>query len=197
MNATVSEVARLFSAAQDTGINFGSEVYPGYSGLVIQNGGVSAMTWGFPLVLTGKNGQRLKPKPVNNARADKLSTPFWRASFEARRCLIPISAWAEAEGPKGQKTRTWYSLPDPGLFAVAGIWRQTAEWGNAFSMVMVDGNPQMAEVHDRMPVLLLQDHWQRWLGGEPSEALALCQPWAGKLAVDRTAQRWVRGASLS
>ena len=30
------------------------------------------MTWGFPLVLKGKNGQPLKPKPVNNARTDKL-----------------------------------------------------------------------------------------------------------------------------
>jgi hypothetical protein len=30
------------------------------------------MVWGFPLVLKGKGGQALKPKPVNNARVDKL-----------------------------------------------------------------------------------------------------------------------------
>ena len=67
--------------------NAGHEVYPGYSGLVVvkgQAGGgkpteLRSMTWGFPLVLVakqnrrsrdnGKNGQPLKPKPVNNARA--------------------------------------------------------------------------------------------------------------------------------
>jgi hypothetical protein len=67
------------------------------------------MTWGFPLLLKGKSGQPLKPKPVNNAREDKLGTAFWRASFERRRCLIPVTAWAEAEGAKGAMTRTWYS----------------------------------------------------------------------------------------
>jgi putative SOS response-associated peptidase YedK len=56
------------------------------------------MNWGFPLIMTGRNGQKLKPKPVTNARDDKLSTAFWRASFESRRCLIPVSAWAEPEG---------------------------------------------------------------------------------------------------
>jgi putative SOS response-associated peptidase YedK len=112
------------------------------------------MTWGFPLALKGKSGQALKPKPVNNAREDKLGTAFWRASFERRRCLIPVSAWAEAEGAKGAMTRTWYSLAGEDVFAVAGIWRPTEEWGHAYSMVMVDGCAQMADVHDRMPVVL-------------------------------------------
>ena len=88
----------------------GGEVYPGYPGLVVANGELRSMTWGFPLVLKGKNGQPLKPKPVNNARADKLDGFMWRYSFQERRCLIPVSAFAEAEGEKGAKTRTWFSL---------------------------------------------------------------------------------------
>jgi hypothetical protein len=36
---------------------------------------LKVMNWGFPLVMTGRNGQKLKPKPVTNARDDKLSTP--------------------------------------------------------------------------------------------------------------------------
>jgi putative SOS response-associated peptidase YedK len=98
------------------------------------------MTWGFPLVIKSKKtGLPLKPKPVNNAREDKLANTFWRDSFVKRRCLIPVTAWAEAEGDKGRMTRTWYSLADDDLFAVAGVWRPTAEWGHAYSMVMVDG----------------------------------------------------------
>jgi putative SOS response-associated peptidase YedK len=128
------------------------------------------------LILKGKNGQPLKPKPVNNAREDKLGTAFWRASFERRRCLIPVSAWAEAEGIKGQMTRTWYSLAGAEVFAVAGLWRPTEEWGAAYSMAMVDGCPQMAEVHDRMPVVLRQENWEQWLAGTPAEALRCARP---------------------
>lgn len=192
MTSGTAEIARLFAVDHDVGANFGAEVYPGYPGLVVTWDRASVMAWGFPLVLKGKSGQPLKPKPVNNARSDKLGTPFWRASFETRRCLIPVSAWAEAEGVKGQMTRTWYTRPDEEVFAVGGIWRTTAEWGNAYSMVMVDGCPQMADVHDRMPVILRRDDWSIWLGGDPADAFALCRTWTEPLEVDRTDQRWAR-----
>ena len=48
-------------------------------------------------------------------------------------------------------TSTLYSSPGGEPFAVAGIWQPTVEWGDAYSMVVVDGCPGMAEVHDRMP----------------------------------------------
>jgi putative SOS response-associated peptidase YedK len=87
------------------------------------------MLWGFPLVLKGKNGQPLKPKPVDNTRADKLDSFMWRYSFAERRCLIPVTEFAEAEGENDAKTRTWFSLADEPIFAVAGIWRETDRWG--------------------------------------------------------------------
>jgi putative SOS response-associated peptidase YedK len=89
-------------------------------------------------------------------------------------------------------TRTWYSLAGAELFAVAGIWRATHEWGDAYSMVMVDGCAQMADVHDRMPVVLAPDDWSRWLAAEPDEAFALCRPCPYPLTVERTDQAWVR-----
>mgnify|MGYP000703429229 CR=1 FL=1 len=157
---------------------------------VVAEGEARVMTWGFPLVLKGKSGQPLKPKAVNNAREDKLSTAFWRASFERRRCLIPVSAWAEAEGAKGAMTRTWYSLAGDEVFAVAGIWRPTEEWGQAYSMVMVGACAQMADVHDRMPVVLARSDWEQWLAGTPAEAFALCQTCSSELEVERTPERW-------
>jgi putative SOS response-associated peptidase YedK len=199
MTQTTDEIARLFHAIPTPGANYGEEVYPGYPGLVVAEGRARAMTWGFPLVLKGRQGQPLKPKPVTNAREDKLTTPFWKASFDSRRCLIPVSAWAEAEGEKGRMTRTWYALPADGPnadpFAVAGLWRPTAEWGEAYSMVMVDGSPEMAEVHDRMPLILAREDWETWTDAGPQEALALCRTWAGPLAVDRTSERWAGGGA--
>lgn len=193
MTKGTQEVARLFGVEGDPGANFAAEVYPGHAGLVIAEGRARAMTWGFPLVLKGKSGKPLKPRPVTNAREDKLATPFWRDSFVHRRCLVPVSAWAEAEGEKGRMTRTWYGLPGEEVFAVAGLWRRSEEWGEVYTIVMVDGHPQMAEVHDRMPLILSRAAQAYWLGGSGEDALALCRTWEDPLTVDRTTQRWAGG----
>jgi putative SOS response-associated peptidase YedK len=197
MTRGTAEVARLFEVEPDLSANYGAEVYPGYPGLVVAEGRARAMTWGFRLALTGKQGQKLKPKPVTNAREDKLLTSFWRDSFVHRRCLVPVSQWAEAEGDKGRMTRTWYGLPGEDVFAVAGLWRQSAEWGYVFTLVMVDGHSEMAKVHDRMPLILSQAAQRYWLEGSPEDALALCRTWEDAISVERTAERWAGGGGAA
>jgi putative SOS response-associated peptidase YedK len=192
MTKATDEVARWFKADVRSVGNAGAEVYPGHPGLVVAQGELRSMLWGFPLVLKGKSGQALKPKPVNNARADKLDGFMWRYSFQERRCLIPVTEFAEAEGDKGSKTRTWFSLPDQDVFAVAGIWRDTPEWGPAYAMVMTEACVHVADVHDRMPVILRPDDWSDWLDGPPDAAGLLCRPYPDLMAVNRTADPWVR-----
>ncbi|MBI1403685.1 MAG: hypothetical protein GC147_10765 [Porphyrobacter sp.] len=198
MTKNANEVAAWFDAVEAAGgANFGAEVYPGYPGLVVASGEVRAMTWGFPLVLKGAKGQPLKPKPVNNARTDKLGTFFWRHSFAERRCLIPLTGWAEAQGAKGSMTRTWLSLPDTPLFAAAGVWRPSDEWGACYSMVMTDSAGCEAEtVHERMPVLLAPEDYAGWVSAPPEEALALCRRWEGRLVIDRTDEPWAKGSAV-
>ena len=195
MTRNVDEVAGWFDAIDAAGgANYDEEVYPGYPGLVAVEGHVRSMVWGFPLVMKGRSGQPLKPKPVNNARTDKLDSFFWRHSFEERRCLIPITAWAEAQGPKGAKTRTWLSLPDAPLFAAAGVWRTSEEWGACYSMVMTDSAGSAAEdVHTRMPVLLAREDHECWTQGSPEDAKALCRAWPDDITIERTDESWVKG----
>ena len=63
-----------------------------------------------------------KPKPVTIADMRKgmwiglARKPQWR-------CLIPLTGFAEAEGAKGSKTRTWFNVKDQPIFAWAGLWR--------------------------------------------------------------------------
>lgn len=194
LDKSAGEVAEWFAAHNDmTGVNLGSEVYPGYPGAVIAGGSVRSMIWGFPLVLKSKKtGEPLKPRPVNNARTDKLNSFMWRYSFEERRCLIPLTAWAEAEGEKGAMTRTWLSLPDQPIFAAAGIWRKSDEWGECYSMVMADAVGKASEVHSRMPVILHPGSYESWQNGTPDEAKALCVGYSGEFAIDRTAESWRR-----
>lgn len=197
MSATVAEIARLFNATNELGgANLATEIYPSYPGAVVvpseTGGALRRMNWGFPLVLKGKDGQPLKPRPVNNTRSDKLDSYMWRYSFAKRRCLIPLTAWAEAEGAKGAKTRTWLRVAGEDIFAAAGIWRGSEEWGDVYSMVMTDAAEATAEVHDRMPVLLAKDDWTTWTDGPANEARSLCVAYEGEIAVERTEERWAR-----
>lgn len=189
LRQTVDEVARTFAATAENGANFAADVYPGHSGLVVAEGHIRVMNWGFPVRLKAMKPTS-KPKPVTNARDDKLETYFWRDSFEHRRCLIPVTQWAEPEGEPRRMTRTWYAPTGEELFAVAGLWRPTAEWGDAYAMVMTDSCAQMADVHDRMPVILRREDWAQWTEGAPKDAFALVQTWPGDLFVERTADRW-------
>lgn len=186
MTKPASEVANLFSAAEGSPGNFAGEVYPGYPGLVVVDDELRSMNWGFPLSRTSKKtGKPLKPKPVNNTRADKLDTYFWRHSFAERRCLIPVTSFAEWEGEAGSKSQVWFSMKDEPIFACAGIWRDTDEWGPSYSMIMTEANETVAPVHDRMPVILPYEAWDLWTDGSASEARNLCQPFARGMATHR------------
>lgn len=174
------------------------EVYPQYPGVVMREGEggreLVGMTWGFPLAMRGKQGQPLKPKAVNNARTDKLATPFWSSAARnpAQRCLIPVTAFAEAVGTPGAMTRTWLSVPDADLFVCAGLWRKSVEWGEVYSMVMTDARPDLLDIHDRMPVILAASDQQTWLQAPLDEAIGLCVPYPSPLAVVHTEERWAR-----
>jgi putative SOS response-associated peptidase YedK len=192
MTKGFDEVARLFGATSVFAGNAVAEVFPGYPALVFARGELRSRIWGFPLALKGKNGQPLKPRPVNNTRADKLDSFMWRYSFAERRCLIPVTAFAEAEGEKGGKTRTWFSLPDEPVFAIAGIWRDTDEWGLAYSMVMTEACIHVEGIHDRTPVILRRQEWGNWLDGPPDAAGLLCRPYPDQMAVERSGEPWVQ-----
>lgn len=185
--------------AVDTGshlkiqLNFSAEVFPGRTGVVIAQNELRAMTWGFPRKnISKRTGLPLKPSPVNNARDDRLLDKRWpwRESFEQRRCLIPVTQWAEAQGEKGRMTKTWYRPAGQELFCCAGIWRPTDEWGDAYSMIMVDASAEMLEVHDRMPVILRREDWATFTDGSPADAFELVKTWHGPLDMDATDEKW-------
>ncbi|WP_443478918.1 SOS response-associated peptidase [Novosphingobium aerophilum] len=155
-------MAALFDTEPSSGANYLEVVAPTGPGLVISQSQVRAMAWGFPRTDPSKvTGEMLKPHPIYNARADKIGSKFWRGSFARRRCLVPITAWAEPEGKKGKMTRTWFSLPGEEIFAVAGIWRRSDEWGHVFSMMTVPAHEAMLDLNDRMPVDLPPSEWPK------------------------------------
>jgi putative SOS response-associated peptidase YedK len=193
-----AEIASTFGAKVPHGLNVTEEVYPTYPGMVIRQidgeRAAQQMTWGFPLRLKSMKPES-KPKPVNNARDDKLMTPFWKRWFVGTeyRCLIPFTAFAEAEGPKGKMTRTWISVKDQPMAAWAGLWRPSDEWGDVYTGVMVDATKELWDIHDRMPVILQPDDHEAWLNAPAEDALKLLRKYpADRLEVERTDVRWIR-----
>lgn len=145
---------------------------------------LTMMHWGFVLPQQGK-----APKDVTNARDDKVrESRFWRESFERRRCLVPVTSFAE---PKGKRPAIWHWFglkgdePRP-LFAFAGIWRP---WRgnyrgeqvqmNTFAFLTTKPNEIVAPIHPtRMPVILAPENYEAWLSGTPEEAFGLARPFA-------------------
>lgn len=146
------------------------------------------MRWGFPLAQTSQaTGKPLAPKPVTNARSDRIAqSPFWASSFQARRCLVPASAFCEwSDGPA--KRQHWFTLPGApdGLFAFAGLWRS---WTgvlqsrkvtvDVMAFVTCPPNDLVAPIHGKaMPVILTGAASDGWIDGRMEEALALCAPY--------------------
>lgn len=188
-----------FSARVLRAFNEGpATVHPREPGLVMrqQDGQMvlEQMTWGFPVVLGGKKGQPLKPKPVNNARFDKLGA-FWKrwAVLPEHRCLIPASRYAEAVGTPGKMTETWLSVKGAPIFAWAGLWRTSDEWGEVYTGVMTENAPELEHIHDRSPVILTPDQWQTWLTAPLEELYQFDRPFpADAMGVEVTKEPWAR-----
>jgi putative SOS response-associated peptidase YedK len=44
------------------------------------------------------------------------------------------------------------------------------EWTRTFAVITTDANALVAEIHDRMPLILASEDYVRWLGDEPDPA---------------------------
>ena len=144
-------------------------IFPGYTAPVVRltEGAreLVMMSWGFVLPQRDKAAKR-----VTNARDEKVRTStFWRGSFEERRCLVPVTSFAE---PKGRKPAVWHWFALKGEeprppFAFAGLWdRWKNEDGKTIescAILTTTPNERLASIHDRMPVILPPEEFDAWL----------------------------------
>jgi putative SOS response-associated peptidase YedK len=125
-----------------------------------------------------------------NARVESLAEKSaYKRSFQKRRCIIPADGFYEWKKIPGQKARQPYFIhrADGEPMAFAGLW---AIWRPAEdteresdplrSCTIITGQPneKVAEIHDRMPVMLPPSAWDKWLDPENDDLKAL-----GKLLV--------------
>ena len=164
-------------------------IFPGYQAPIVRQTSdgereLVMMNWGFVLLQDGR-----APRRVTNVRDDKiLGSPFWKGSFQERRCLVPVSSYCE---PNGEKPATWHWFtingdhPRP-LFAFPAIWRSytgpirkdgESVSQEVYAFMTTEPNPLTASInHERMPVLLSDpEQFETWLKGTTKEAFALAR----------------------
>jgi putative SOS response-associated peptidase YedK len=111
-----------------------------------------------------------------NARLDSVADkPAFREAWTRRRCLIPASGFYEWGEPVGGRKCPHFIRPgDEPLFAIAGLWeRWRTPSGDTLEtcvIVTTDAKPQLARIHDRMPLLIPRDAHALWLDPRSSVA---------------------------
>jgi len=114
-----------------------------------------------------------------NARVETVrERPAFRHAFERYRCLIPADGFYEwRRTPGGPKQPFHITRRDGELFAFAGLWSiWYAPDGSKLrscTILTTAANAAIADLHDRMPIILAPEHESAWLDtGTPEAALS-------------------------
>lgn len=121
-----------------------------------------------------------------NARSETVDTlhPF-RYAFAERRCLVPADGFYEWLKLEGQRHAFHIRRRDRSPFAFAGIWNRWQKPGKqrveSFTILTCPPSDVVRALHDRMPVILPPDAWERWLApaSEAADLRELLVPWQG------------------
>ena len=119
-----------------------------------------------------------------NARAETAAEkPSFRGPMRHRRCLVPATGYYEWTGGRGSRQPHLIRLKDQPLFAMAGLWEA---WLGAdgseietMAILTTTAGEDVAAIHDRMPVIIEPQHYDRWLdcsSGTENEVLDLLTP---------------------
>lgn len=125
-------------------------------------GGVEMLElpWGLRPLETGG-------RPFTLVRAEGRTFPSYR-------CLVPAS-----ELHHGGRGRPYtYALADGDWFYLVGIWRPAARgWPEAFAILTIAANPDIAPFHDRQMAVLRREERMAWLDlARPEAALLRLMP---------------------
>ena len=108
-----------------------------------------------------------------NARAETAAEkPSFKSALKARRCIIPADGYYEWQSTESGKQPYEFNRSDGKPLALAGLWERNDKLlpdGQPLytcTILTTSANQMMSKIHDRMPVILPREAWDRWL--EPS-----------------------------
>lgn len=176
----VNAFAKLFNARGIGEIAPSYNIAPTHNLLLARNTSdgtreLAILHWG--LVPYWSKGQDPKYSMIN-ARSDSVaSKPAYREPFKHRRCLIAADGFFEWKKVGNTKQPYYIRLRGDQPFAFAGLWDHWEAEGQApidsCTIITCDANPLVAEIHDRMPVILPPKAYDAWLAPGSTKTSAL------------------------
>ena len=122
--------------------------------------GIRYFRWGYPM----------EKRTLINARSESAEEKaIFSASLPMRRCVIPTAGFFEWSHT-GERIKYRFNLPDSGILYLAGLYRPMAVPDARFSdvrqefvILTTEANASMADIHSRMPLILLPEALDSWI----------------------------------
>lgn len=113
-----------------------------------------------------------------NARSETVAEkPAYRDAFRRRRCLVLADGWYEWQAAPGGKLPWFVRLRDRRPIAFAGLWERwkdpAGELLESCTIVTTDASESIRKIRDRMPVVLPEHSWDRWMDPAYTDTKAL------------------------
>lgn len=145
------------------------------------------MKWG--LVPSWADDPAIGNRMINARSETAAEKPSFRAAMKARRCLVVADGIYEWKKEPRRKVPHHIRLRSGDPFGMAGLWeRWTAPDGGVLhtcTILTTGPNELMADLHDRMPVIIPRPDHARWLDPkikDPAAVADLLRPYpAGEM----------------
>ena len=115
-----------------------------------------------------------------NARVESVhDKPAFRYAMRRRRCLFPADGFYEWQSAGGRRRPFCVRPREAGPIAFAGLWETwmgpNGEEMETAAIVTTAASPEIAHLHDRMPVILPADAFDMWLDCGNVDALTAAE----------------------
>lgn len=137
------------------------------------------LTWGL---VPHWAKERPATRPINARIETVAEKPMFRRIFRYRRCLAAADGWYEWRLENGAKQPYFLCFEDRRPFFFGGLWDEWQEpdgLAPTFTILTRPPAPNIAHIHDRMPVIIASEAYDAWLDkgfDDPARIAALCKP---------------------
>ena len=127
---------------------------------------LSLMRWG--LIPYWAQDISIGNRTINAMSETASEKPAFREAMRKRRCLVPADGFFEWKKLSSKRKQPYnIGMLDDSVFAFAGLWDRwrssSGETIESCSILTTDANAITKDIHDRMPVILKPEDYDRWL----------------------------------
>lgn len=128
---------------------------------------IQGFNWG--LIPSWSKDGKLQFSTINARSEEIFEKPMYRTVLMKKRCLVLANNFYEWKKLSPKQKEPYLIAPvDLEIFAFAGVWdewrdKSTGESKRTFSVITTTPLPEIASIHDRMPVILPEEQWGQWL----------------------------------